>query len=62
MLGGKEGNIKIKPIIIPPLGIVGCILVLKTITVALRNTKYIIYNTPTMSSMPMIHALQILAT
>ena len=35
---------------------------LKTITVALGNTKYMIYNTSMMPSMPMIHALQILAT
>ena len=35
---------------------------LKIIAVAFGNTKYTIYNTPTMPSMPMIHALQILAT
>ena len=40
----------------------GCIVGLKTITVALGNTKYMIYNTSMMPSMPMIHALQILAT
>ena len=40
----------------------GCILVLKIITVALVNTQYMMYNTLTMPSMPVIDALQILAT
>ena len=61
MLGGKEGNINIKHIIIPPLP-VGYILGLKIITVTFRNTKYIIYNTPTKHSMPVIHVLLILGT
>ena len=41
---------------------VGYILGLKIITVTFRNTKYIIYNTPTMHSMPVIHVLLILGT
>ena len=42
--------------------LVGCILVLKIITVALENTKYITYDTPTTPRRSIIHALQILAT
>jgi hypothetical protein len=36
-------------------------LVLKTIPVSLGNVEYMLYNTPTMPSMSMIHALQDLA-
>jgi len=46
-----------KHIIIP---LVGYNLGLKVITATFGNTKYMIYNTPTMHSMSMIHALLIL--
>ena len=38
-----------------------CIFVLKIITVAFADTKYMICNTPTTPSGPIIHALQVLA-
>ena len=39
-----------------------CIFVLKIIPVVLEDTKYVIYNTPTTPSRPIIHALQLLDT
>jgi len=42
--------------------LVVCIFWLKIITVALKNGKYTICNTPTTPSRPIIHALQVLAT
>src|ERR1700733_9467645 len=42
--------------------LVGWIFVLKIITVALQDTKYMIYDTSTTPSRPIIHALQVLAT
>ena len=61
MLGGEEGNINIKHILSPFPTLMGCLFVLKIITVAFANTKYMIFNTPTTPSGPIIHALQVLA-
>src|ERR1700683_4691251 len=61
MLGGEEGNINIKHILSCLPTLVGCIFVLKIITIAFADTKYMICNTPTAPSGPTIHALQVLA-
>ena len=61
MLGGEEGNINIKHILSCLPTLVVCIFVLKIITVAFADTKYMICNTPTTPSGPIIHVLQVLA-
>ena len=61
MLRGEEGNINVKNILFHLPTLVVCIFVLKIITVALVDTRYMIFNTPITLSRPSTHALQVLA-
>jgi hypothetical protein len=62
MLGGGEIIYWIWYYPLPLPALVGYISMLKIIAVTLENTRYMTYNTPTTSSRPIIHAMQILAT
>ena len=60
--GKGNSNIFVCYYPLPLPALVGWIFVVKTIAVALKNTKHMVCNTPTIPSRYMILALQILAT
>ena len=55
MLGGEDGNINIKHILSPSQH--WGHYCAQIIAVALADTKYLIFNAPTTSSRPIIHAM-----